>query len=232
MQVVIIHLTRMKYPRICVGGVDIDNRQRHIRLVTPPDCNFTNKDTHTFRLGNIVELLDPIPQPNPPEVEDVRVLQWQLKGTLPAEEFVAILESNARRSLEDIFGPSLTIRRNKPTMPVGTGTGSLGIIEPAWMKIGLQTTSDKLQLRCIVRFPFSNEYYNLSLTDLRFYRQENETWVPDPSAIEESRALQKRSRVLLGVGLTRPWAPSEDHEPCHWLQVNNVHHLSEPYWRR
>lgn len=76
MQVVIIHLTRMKYPRICVGGVDIDNRQRHIRLVTPPDCNFTNKDTHTFRLGNIVELLDPIPQPNPPEVEDVQVLQW------------------------------------------------------------------------------------------------------------------------------------------------------------
>lgn len=180
MQVVIIHLTRMKYPRICVGGVDIHNRQRHIRLVTPPDCNFTNKDTHTFRLGNIVELLDPIPQPNPPEVEDVRVLQWQLKGTLPAEEFVAILESNARRSLEDIFGPSLTIRRNKPTMPVGTGTGSLGIIEPAWMRIELQPISDKQQLRCIIRFPFSNEYYNLSLTDLRFYRQENETWVPDP----------------------------------------------------
>ena len=40
-----------------------------------------------------------------------------------------------------------------------------------------------------------------------------------------------RHELLLSVGLTRPFAPSPDAPPIHWLQVNNIHLEPDPCWR-
>ena len=36
---------------------------------------------------------------------------------------------------------------------------------------------------------------------------------------------------MLGVGLTRPFAPTAGEPPLHWLQVNNLHLEDDPAWR-
>ena len=56
----------------------------------------------------------------------------------------------------------------------------------------------------------------------------------DPKAIElTGRRTADAKTVVLGVGLTRPFATSSDRKnaPVHWLQVTNIHLEDGPTWR-
>jgi hypothetical protein len=67
------------------------------------------------------------------------------------------------------------------------------------------------------------------VTDLRLFGDDHAT-----AAVAHIRAVNQwiadSHGVLLSVGLTRKFRSSEQHEPRHWLQVNNVHLQEDPAW--
>jgi hypothetical protein len=71
---------------------------------------------------------------------------------------------------------------------------------------------------------------DLSVTDLRLYVDDGGR--PDTARVADvARRLDRGVRVLLGVGLTRPFASRPNDAPVHWLQVNNIHLEDDPAWR-
>lgn len=70
-----------------------------------------------------------------------------------------------------------------------------------------------------------NEWMNLSVTDIRLYHVDSFT--PNEEKVnfvaERLAKEAKMGRVILGLGLTRPFAEHEGGEPVHWVQVNGIH---------
>jgi hypothetical protein len=67
------------------------------------------------------------------------------------------------------------------------------------------------------------------VTDLRLFGDDHAT----PQATRISAVAQRiaDSRgVILAVGLTRKFRPSDDAPFRHWLQVNNIHLKEDPAW--
>ena len=78
-----------------------------------------------------------------------------------------------------------------------------------------------------LRVRLAAEGLDLSLTDARYYR--NDFQEPDVGRVAAAQAaLDAGDEVLLGVGLTRPFASSAEHDERHWLQVNAIHLRSNP----
>ncbi len=72
----------------------------------------------------------------------------------------------------------------------------------------------------------------VGVTDLRLCEDDHMT--PNRGLVEELAVkLCTTSDLLLGVGLTRPFASSTDPdaEPVHWLQVTNLHLPTDPTWQ-
>ena len=98
------------------------------------------------------------------------------------------------------------------------GTRSLGVYRPMAGCELVVRAGEQRSLR--IRLPA--EGLDLSLTDARFYT--NEFQEPAMERVEASRrALAEGQDVLLGVGLTRPFATAEGETERHWLQVNALH---------
>ena len=69
----------------------------------------------------------------------------------------------------------------------------------------------------------------LSVTDLRLYKDDQVT--PRPELVGQIAArIAKGARVIVAVGLSRPWQKLDDTAERHWLQVNNIHLEDDPAW--
>ena len=109
MEIVVTHLTRMRAPRICVAGLDIDTDaqirpvKRHGRL----DIDDLLENGGVFAVGEHVDLGPVIDVGSPPEVEDREYRGATSRGQLSAEDFWNDLERTAASTLEEIFGEDL-----------------------------------------------------------------------------------------------------------------------------
>jgi acyl CoA:acetate/3-ketoacid CoA transferase beta subunit len=64
---------------------------------------------------------------------------------------------------------------------------------------------------------------------LRLYEADNET--PKKKLVYHvSQRIRDGVKVVLGVGLTRPWKKEGEDKALHWLQVNNIHLEDNPTW--
>lgn len=71
-RVIIVSKTRMRGDHVCVGGHDLDERMRSLRLLQPDGTNMP-ADAR-FEIGHVWELdYQPAPDVQPPHVEDVLV---------------------------------------------------------------------------------------------------------------------------------------------------------------
>ncbi len=67
------------------------------------------------------------------------------------------------------------------------------------------------------------------VTDIRFYSDDHLT--PRRDLVERAaRRLEQPGGVILGLGLTRPFATLPDGDPLCWLQVTNLHFEKNPGW--
>ena len=74
------------------------------------------------------------------------------------------------------------------------------------------------------------QFVDLAVTDLRFYETDERSWTPRPDAVQDvNRRMRLGVKVILAVGLTRPWASGGD-DPVRWLQINNLHLEDDPLW--
>jgi hypothetical protein len=68
---------------------------------------------------------------------------------------------------------------------------------------------------------------DLSVTDVRFYQNERNSWLlmnDVATKVQQRISVSRPSELLLAVGLAR------ELDGVHWLQVNNIFFEKEPFW--
>jgi hypothetical protein len=224
MRILVLHLTRMAYPRICVAGVDVDTGKlvRPMRIGGHWGWDSSGRAGGPFAIGSVVDLGDVKPRGSAPEVEDVGVDASRISvvDQKSQAEVLATIRSQATSSLEEIFGPELMRHGHGAAIQKGHGVRSLGFLCPVDVSmlelIVVKGKPPRLGIR-----DQSLGSIDLPLTDLALVQPGDSGWDHRPGIM---RTIGQRlgDVAALAVGLTRSFA---DGTPPHhhWLQVNNIH---------
>ncbi|HUT13479.1 MAG TPA: hypothetical protein VMY42_23530 [Thermoguttaceae bacterium] len=235
MRILINHLTRMRAGKICIAGVDVETR-RHVRPVLGYEgltAKLLARYGGPFDMARIVELGNPRPKPNRPHTEDHEFApsRVRFRRNASAAEFWEMLRELGQSSLQEIFGGLLRdIGQSRWAADVGQGAASLGVLRPHGPpQLYLRTDRDrKPQIR--IKLGDGRLEADAGVTDLRLYGPDHAT--PDADMVRAAaRWIANSEGVLLGVGLTRKFRPSDGSGYLHYLQVNNVHLEEDPAWR-
>ena len=230
MRIVVNHLTRMQAGCMCVAGIDLATGL-HVRPVLDRQMTIEMLSVHggPFDMARVVELGETRFTGRVPEVED----QWfdaasaRHVGDMPSDEFWSLLEGVAHQKLGDIFGPDL--ERVGSTCAVAE-TGGLRSLGCYWGSGGRLFVDDS-HGRPRIRFSCStgDHSFNVSVTDIRLFGEDHVT--PCRATISRvAEQLAAEPRVLVSVGLSRPYRKTADDPPRHWLQINNFHTPANPTW--
>lgn len=237
MKVLITHLTRMRYPRICVAG--LDEAGHYVRPVVGKQEVLDLKAVGggLLGLGNWIDLgwHRFRNSPQPPEVEDCyfKLSNARLVGKASPEEFWSHLNRSAKNSLGAIFGEQFRVKETALgytlVLPAGQGKASLGdfLVEGFDLSIKPHAYEGELKLRGVFRV--GGVELSVAVTDLRFYNWRGGAFQLDTAKVQEVRRKLGKTRVILGLGLSR--AIGEGLEKWHWLQVNGVHLERDPLWK-
>jgi len=165
--------------------------------------------------------------PARPETEDHRFDPRSASriAYLAFADLWSLLTRVSKGTLQDIFGLDLKVqstwRGTGATVSPGQGTASLGVLRPGKpfvLQVEASYNGKGKELRTLVTDKCGN--LNLSMTDLRFYQDEN--YAVNEDLVKAVQAeLRREQEVLLSVGLTRAFARRGD-TGRHWLQVNNI----------
>ena len=230
MLIVVNHLTRMKAGYFCVAGIN-KSTNTHVRPVLKYGSLSTELLACSESLYNIASLVDlgkvkHIGQN--PEIEDhiFYPVNACLVRNMGQKEFWELINNVSKENLTEIFGPELEQHGKHCVVKCGKGEASLGCISK-FTDLNLYINKyDKLRIRCSDG-TFSAD---LSVTDLRLCESDHIT--PKSNKVKEvAKRIKSGEKVVLSVGLTRPWQKQDDEEPFHWLQVNNIHLENKPAWR-
>ena len=236
MRILITHLTRMHGGHICVAGVDQQTR-RHVRPVLnnaePLPFYLLARYGGPFEMGWIVDLGQPRPAPDPPHVEDHVFVPARAKPERPAaaHEFWTLLEELERPRLREIFGTGLCeTGRDRYGTELGQGIASLGFLRPAAPPRLYLTQSREGKPQVRMKLSDGQIEADAGVTDLRLFGDDHAT--PEPALIRAvAQWIADSQGVILSVGLTRKFRPSDAAASRHWLQVNNVHLKENATWR-
>lgn len=227
MKIVLNHLTRMKPGYICVAGID-QTSGKHVRPVLA-GSQLTNallkREGGPFDIAAVVDLGSVRANGSPPEVEDHLFDPQKTKATtvLAPAKFWKLLEGASEPSLVAIFGNDLKPNGNVMAVDVRKGNASLGCLLPRRPPDIEIDRYGKVKIR--LREGIYDLY--LSVTDLRVYEKDQKT--PRNMVVDDlDRRLRKGTKVILSVGLARPWMKPGDTEKRHFLQVNNLHLEDNP----
>lgn len=92
-RVLVVSRTRMNQGRVCVGGHDLDQDFRSLRLLTKGGMNI--KEDAGIDVGEVWELgYEDHSEPDPPHVEDVLVSEGKRAETLTSSEVRALILEN------------------------------------------------------------------------------------------------------------------------------------------
>jgi hypothetical protein len=80
-----------------------------------------------------------------------------------------------------------------------------------------------------MRFQDGRLEVDAPVTDLRLYGDDHAT-LDAARVAAAAQWIADSKDVMLSVGLTRKYRPSEQSAYCHWLQVNNIHLQENPSW--
>lgn len=227
-RIIVTHLTRMQFPYICVAGID-PGTGKHIRPTLRGRLTraLLRAEGGPFDIAGLVDLGEVVAEGVAPEVEDHLFRHWRARylKTCSPSQFWAALQSAARPTLREIFGPDLEPTGHTCSIAPGKGAASLGCLTPASAPhLALEYGG----LRMLV--PDGAHDLSLPVTDLRLYADDYKS-VRTQMVADINRSLLSGAKALLCVGLSRPFQKDGDSEPRHWLQVNNIHLEDNPIWQ-
>lgn len=230
MKIVVNHLTRMQEGCMCVAGIDLDTGL-HVRPVLDRQMTIDMLSVYggPFDMAHIVDLSDTRFVGKVPEVEDrwFEAAMARHIGDMPSHEFWLLLQNVAQEKLGAIFGPEL--ERVGSTCAV-TETGGLCSLGCYWASAGRLFLEDRYD-RQRIRFAWQTggHSFNVPVTDIRLYAADHVT-PSDATVCWLADQLAAHPRILVSVGLSRPYRKSADDPPRHWLQINNFHLPERPCW--
>jgi len=211
---------------ICVAGLTREGQHiRPMSLEDRLDRSHLLSSGGIFTIGGVVELGDVEDVGVVPEREDrlFALAAARYEFSLEPNRFWLFLKQHSQPDLDAIFGPQLQRAGGGMSVPLLTGKASLGCLRPAKTpRIALDSWG-KLRAQIAV----AGTTISLPVTDIRLYGEDQET--PLTTRLEWLNR-QVAGGVLLTVGLGRPYKAQSREREEHWLQVNNVHPLSDPLW--
>jgi hypothetical protein len=228
------HLTRMREGHFCAAGLDAITG-KHVRPVLRRrnlSTGLLARNGGPFDMAVAIQLDRVRLAPSTPETEDYLFDPRRARalGTVSRDRFWTLLCKVAKPTLSELFGPDL-VRRGAASCAVdkGKGEASLGCLVPKARPILLvkhESGKDKIRMKIT-----DGEFHlDLGVTDMRLYQEDYVT--PDRGIVERvARRLASQDDAILSVGLTRPFAKTDEQEPVHWLQVNNIHLKENPVWQ-
>jgi hypothetical protein len=221
MRIVVNHLTRMEAGYICVAGVDLETR-RHIRPVILNRrlaVDLLKSRGGVFELGAVIDLGPTRYVGRAPEMEDHEFTPSLARhcGRLTGRQFWDLVTNHTGTSLLDMFGDLEPDGRAGYSIEEGGGKASLGCLVPAARPELYINRFGKTRLR--IADP--DLIAELSVTDIRLVEDDHQT--PRREAVEGiQRLIESGWEVIVAVGLTRPYRKSDQSDPRHWLQANNI----------
>ena len=222
MKLLITHVTRMAQGYCCVAGIT-EGDHAHVRPVLGRrlDTGLLRPNGGPFDMGAVVEFVPTPLVTEPPEVEDhlFDPDECAFLGYVREQRLWELLDQTAIGSLEGIFGPALERTGTSASLATGQGRASLGCYRPKRPpSLQVRDREDRRSIRVVLE----DEGMEVPLTDARYYR--NNYTEPDEKRLAAARdAIADGDTVVLGVGVSRPYASRIDREPRHWLQVNALH---------
>ncbi|MCI0332339.1 MAG: hypothetical protein L0228_03835 [Planctomycetes bacterium] len=230
MQIVVNHLTRMQKGYMCVAGIDLDSHL-HVRPVLDRQMPVDLLSVHggPFDMARIIDLGETRFVGKVPEVED----RWfdaasaRHTGDMASGEFRALLEQVAQEKLGTIFGPDLERAGSTCAVAETSGLRSLGCY---WASAG-RLLVDNARERPSIRFHWQagDHAFSTPVTDIRLFEEDHVTPC-DATVRRLADRIAAQPRILLSVGLSRPFRKTADDPPRHWLQINNFHLPDNPCW--
>lgn len=229
MRIVVNHVTRMSFPRICVAGVDPETFE-HVRPTTPPTDPITRsllrKRGGLFGMAAVVDLGAVVPEPAPPEIEDCQFKTAEARHVedMEGDEFLELLDEVSAPDLACAFGPALERVGWKYAVEVGRGESSLAVIRARkQLDLAVDDRFGRLRLRLNDVHPPTY----LPVTDVRFYEADQET-IKTGVVDDVSRRLKSGVDAFLMLGLARAYRASNDDRERHWLQLNGLCLVDKP----
>jgi hypothetical protein len=230
MQIVVNHLTRMQAGCMCVAGIDMETGLA-VRPVLDRQMTIEMLSVHggPFDMARIVDLGETRFVGRVPEVED----QWfdaasaRHVGDTPPDEFSRMLQQHAHEKLGAIFGPDLERVGTTCAVTETHGLRSLGCYWASGGRLFVEHGRERPRIRFSWRA--GEHSFTVPVTDIRLYGDDHVT--PCESTVGRIAAeLAAEPRVLLSVGLSRPYRKTAADPPRHWLQINNFHLRENPGW--
>jgi hypothetical protein len=216
---------------VCVAGIDLETGL-HIRPILERQMPIDMLSLYggPFDIAHIVDLGATRFVGKIPEVEDQRfeTASAQHVTQMPPDEFWKLLESTAHEKLGSIFGPELERIGETCAIIEAHGLRSLGCY---WAESGrLLIHSGNGGPRVRFSWQSGEHHFNVPVTDIRLYGADHVT--PCVETVEQlNTKIAAEPRVLLSVGLSRPYRKSAKDPARHWLQINNFHLPDRPCWK-
>jgi hypothetical protein len=224
MRIAIHHLTRMQKGFMCVAGIDLESG-RSIRPVLDRQMRIDMLACHggPFELGRIVDLGETRFVGRVPEIEDRQfdASQARVDEVLAPDHFRQLLESVALERLEAIFGRELQNVGTTCAVDEQRGLRSLGCVWATKCELRAETALSGTR-RIRLAIVSDRGLLQLPVTDIRLYGEDH-VMVDERKVASVAEPLRHTERVLLSVGLSRPYRRAADQPARHWLQVNNLH---------
>lgn len=235
MRIVVNHLTRMHGGHICVAGVDLETG-RHVRpLLGHENMPFYLLARYggPFDMARIVDLGAARYRPEPPHVEDYVFVasRAKVRRSAASQEFWGLLDGLAKPTLREVFGgPLRAVGRSRYGTDVGKGLASLGCFRPQRPPDLYLAASREGKPQIRMKLGDGQIEADAGVTDLRLRGADHAT--PDQDTVRAvARRICGSDQVILSLGLTRKYRPSEKADYVHYLQVNNVHLKEDPTWQ-
>jgi hypothetical protein len=230
MLIVVHHLTRMQQGFICVAGIDL-RTQLQVRPVLDRQMPIEMLSAHggLFDIGRIIELGPTRFVGRVPEVED----QWfdaaaaTYTSDMPSAEFWDLLQKIAQEKLGMIFSSDLEQHGSTCAVAEAAGLRSLGCYWANGGRLFIDEGRERRPIRYAWRA--GNHTFNVPVTDIRLFGADHVT--PCRATVcSLAERIAAQPRVLVSVGLSRPYRKFSDETPRHWLQINNFHMPDNPCW--
>ncbi|MEQ1829884.1 MAG: hypothetical protein ABL921_28235 [Pirellula sp.] len=223
MQLIINHLTRMQKGFFCAAGIDISSGL-HVRpiLETGLRTELLHREGGLFDLGATLDFGPMRFVGRTPELEDrifdianLRVVEAPNPAVLRD-----VCQRVARNALTDIFSRDLEPWGTTFVVPANQGLHSLGCLWVERPMLEFSCENDVSRVRLI--WSEHGRPVAVGVADIRLYEADHRTLVAQE--VDRFQDILSRSdRILLSVGLSRPYRKSEDEPAYHWLQINNIH---------
>ncbi len=223
MHLIINHLTRMQPGFFCAAGIDLKSGL-HVRpiLDTGLRTELLSREGGPFELGATLDFGPMRFVGTTPEIEDRKFDVERLRVIEPAnsEKMLAGCMQTAKSSLREIFKGDMIRVGTTLAVPENAGLYSLGC---CWVeKPSLEVVTEGEPHRLRLKWYEQNYRVSVGVADIRFYQSDHRTLKLD-EVLQLQQSLEQSERVLLSVGLSRPYRKSDQDRPFHYLQVNNIH---------